>query len=544
MEVPCLDKIYRAIAYYRLSKEDRYKSESDSIVNQKKLVHEYVAQHDNLVLVDEKQDDGYTGTNYDRPGFRAVMEAIENGTADCVIVKDLSRLGREYIETGKYLEMVFPALGVRFIAVNDDVDSENHTQSDDILIPVKNIMNETYCRDLSKKLRSQFKVQRGNGEFLGAFASYGYCKSPDDKHKLVVDEFAAEVVRGIFSMLIQGYSIQAIADSMNDAGILSPAEYKRQQGMRYYTGFAGKNTPRWSAPTVRKILKNPIYIGHLIQGKRGTLNYKIKKVIERDESDWTVVKHNHEPIVDELAFLLVQQILQRDTRTPPDAETVQPLAGLLFCPDCGRAMCRRSVTRGRKKFYYYVCSTNKHGRGCSSHSFPQGQLETVVLHSMQKQIQLMVEMEQLLQEIAQDDLRAIKNQRLERQILEKQKEIDEHREFRMRLLEALNENLIDRDEYNQMRAKYTGLIEVAQGALSRLMEQRAKKSNETDCSNQNWLNQFLKYKNIQKLTRDAAVSLIRRVEVYEGRHLHIEFNFQNEIASYQQLLSEVVKEAG
>ena len=543
-----MKKTYRVMAYYRLSKEDRYKNryknESDSIVNQKKLIHEYIARHDNLVLVDEKEDDGYTGTNYDRPGFRAVMEAIENGTVDCVIVKDLSRLGREYIETGKYLEMVFPALGVRFIAVNDDVDSENHSQSDDILIPVKNIMNETYCRDLSKKLRSQFKVQRGNGEFLGAFASYGYCKSPDDKHKLVVDEFAAEVVRGIFSMSMQGYSIQAIADSMNTTGILSPAEYKRQQGLRYYTGFARENLPQWNASTVRNILKNPVYIGHLVQGKRGTPNYKIKKIVERDESGWIVVKHNHEPIVDELVFNLVQQMLQRDTRTPPNAETVRPLAGILFCADCGRAMCRRSVTRGKKKFHYYVCSTNKHGQGCSSHSFPQGQLETVVLHAIQKQIQLMVEMDQLLREIARDDLQAVKCQRLERQIIDKQKEIDGHREFRMRLLEALNENLIDRDEYNQMRAKYTLLIETAQEALSRLKEEQNQGAGENDYSEQNWLDQFLRYRNIQELTRDAVVSLIKRIDVYEDRHLHIEFNFQNDMASCQQLLAEAVKEAG
>lgn len=188
----------RAIAYYRLSEKDKTKTISDSIENQKKLIRGYVAEHDNIELVRELYDDGYTGTNYDRPGFCAVMDAVKSGEIDCIIVKDLSRLGREYIETGKYLERTFPSLGVRFIAVNDDYDSDCPKQSDDIIIPVKNLMNETYCRDLSLKLRGQFLVQRRNGEFLGAFAGYGYCKSPEDKHKLIVDEYAAEIVRGIF----------------------------------------------------------------------------------------------------------------------------------------------------------------------------------------------------------------------------------------------------------------------------------------------------------------------------------------------------------
>lgn len=216
---------YQAMAYYRLSKEDGTKHESDSISNQRKLIHEYALRHDNITIVDEAYDDGYTGTNYDRPGFQAVMDAINEKRVNCVIVKDLSRLGREYIETGKYLEMIFPSLGVRFIAINDDVDSEHRASGDDIIIPVKNIMNESYCRELSKKLRRQFRIQRSNGEFLGAFACYGYLKSPEDKHKLIVDEYAAEVVKTIFSFKMKGYNQQAIADYLNANDILAPADY-------------------------------------------------------------------------------------------------------------------------------------------------------------------------------------------------------------------------------------------------------------------------------------------------------------------------------
>lgn len=537
----CAEKIYRAVAYYRLSREDGYNNESDSIGNQKKFIYEYISRQDYIELVGEEQDDGYTGTNYDRPGFSAIMKRVEAGEANCVIVKDLSRLGREYIETGKYLEMIFPALGVRFIAINDDVDSENRSQSDDILIPVRNIMNESYCRELSKKLRRQFVIQRRNGEFLGAFASYGYWKSPDDKHKLIVDEYAAEIVRGIFAAKIQGYSIGAIANTLNNTGILPPAEYKRAQGLNYKTGLQSSQIPKWHPVSVRNILTNRLYIGELIQGKRGTPNYKVKKMRERKTADWTVVQDNHEPLVESGAFAIVQQMLERDTRTSPTEQVVAPLAGLLFCADCGRGMCRRTVTRSGKKFLYYVCSTYKRGSGCSNHSFGQERLETVVLHAMQNQIQLIIELDHLLQELGQDNLFEIKSKRLDEQIAQKQSEIDSHREFRLRLLETLNENLIDRNEYNQMRGKYGDKIASAQAALSVLLTQKDQLSIDNDAG-QKWMVPLLRYKTMETLSREAAVSLINRIVVHENKHIHIEFNFQDEIALCQEMLPEVQQE--
>ena len=278
---------YRAIAYYRLSKVDRNKkaSESDSIANQRKLIQCYLEKHPNIVLVAEADDDGYTGTNFNRPGFQKVLDAIQSGQVNCVIVKDLSRLGREYISVGAYLEQKFPDWGVRFIAINDDVDSEKNNAGDELIIPIKNIMNESYCRELSKKLRNQFRIQRGNGEFLGAFASYGYCKSPDDKHKLIIDEFAAEVVKGIFSLKMKGHSPSSIAEYLNSELILPPSEYKKSKGLNYKSGFVSANQPKWSAVTVQRILSNPIYAGTLVQGKRGTPNYKIKRMRIREEEE-------------------------------------------------------------------------------------------------------------------------------------------------------------------------------------------------------------------------------------------------------------------
>lgn len=255
--------VYEAVAYYRLSKYAK-SNDSESIANQRKLVREYLSRHPEILLVDEQEDDGFTGTNYERPGFQAVMRAIREKRANCVIVKDLSRLGREYIETGKYLERVFPAMGVRFISINDDVDSERERAGDDIIIPVKNIMNEAYCRELSRKLRRQFEVQRSRGEYVGSFVSYGYLKDPQDKHKLIPDEYAAEVVRGIFQLKIKGYSAQTIADHLNENGVLSPSQYKKQMGSRYKSGFQNGNISEWGPMTIRRILTNEIYMGTLI----------------------------------------------------------------------------------------------------------------------------------------------------------------------------------------------------------------------------------------------------------------------------------------
>ena len=528
----------RAMAYYRLSKEDKSKAVSDSIENQRKLIREYVQRHDNISLVREVYDDGYTGTNYNRPGFIAVMEAVEAGEIDCLIVKDLSRLGREYIETGTYLEKIFPALNIRFIAINDDYDTDNPKQSDSLMVPMKNLMNETYCRDLSNKLRRQFVIQRNNGEWIGPYVSYGYCKDPQDKHKLLVDEYAAGIVREIFEAKVQGYSLRAIANTLNQEGILAPSEYKKQYGINYKSGFQTAAKSVWRASTVISILKNRIYLGDLIQGKRGTPNFKIKVMRERKPEDWSVVENNHEPIVDPFMFEAVQKMLGRDTRRAPDAESVLPLAGVLFCADCERSMIRRSVTRAKKKFYYYVCSTNKRGEGCSSHSIEQSKLEDTVLNALRIQINTVVELDELLTSIQTSSLHSARIKKVQMQIETKEKELDGYKDFKSRLIEALNENLLDQDEFKMMRDKYRRLEEECSAAIEALYEKLSDMGAGGN-SERSWVEQYVKYKDITELTREAVVTLIDRITVYDDKRIEIAFNYRNEIAYYAELAAEV-----
>ena len=405
-------------------------------------------------------------------------------------------------------------------------------------------MNEAYCRSLSQKLRAQFRVQRKAGEFLGAFACYGYLKDPTDKHKLIIDEYAAMVVRTIFQLKMEGYSQQAIANYLSSEGVLPPAAYKQQQGLKYQSGFqaVGDNNA-WSPVAVRAILENPIYIGTLVQGKRGTPNYKIKQMKLRSKEDWCVVEKNHAPIISEELFTSVQHLLSLDTRTSPAEKVVQPLAGMLFCADCGRAMCRRSVKRGNRTFYYYVCSTHKRSKLCSSHSISQTALEDVVLRTIQKQIEMVVDIDQLIHEIGQKSIQAAKQRQLDMTIEEKEKQITEQKEYRMRLLEAFHDDLISRTEYDMMRQRYTQRIDALQAALASLHERR-QALEEGAADTRNWVTEYTKFRKIDKLTREMVAGLIRRITVSEGKQITIQFNYADELASYQQMIAATAKEVG
>ena len=322
------DTIYEAADYLRLSKEDgdfslsSDKLESDSISSQRSIIQRFVAQTPNIKLVAEYCDDGYTGTNFDRPDFQKMMEAVKAGKINCIIVKDLSRFGRDYIDAGKYIEKIFPQLGVRFIAVNDHIDTLNYSTGDSLIVPVKNFLNDSYSRDISIKVRSNFESRRRNGEFVSNYTAYGYLRDPNDKTKLIVDEVAGGIVREIFRWKIEGMSPGTIAEKLNARGVLAPSEYKRSIGIKFKTSFQSGARSKWVAASVKRILNNEVYTGVLIQGRRTTPSHKVKKVILKDESEWSRVEHNHEAIIPLREFQLVQDLMQEDGRRAPNADTV------------------------------------------------------------------------------------------------------------------------------------------------------------------------------------------------------------------------------
>ncbi len=351
---------YKAYGYYRLSYTIDHTVESDSIANQKKLIEDFVNAHPDIELVGEKEDDGYSGILFDRPAFQEMMQDIMEGKVNCVIVKDLSRLGREYIETGRYLRRVFPAYGVRFIAINDNIDTANEHTGDDLNITMKNNLIDAYCHDISVKTRSALLAKRKNGDYVGACPVYGYQKSPENKNQLVIDEYAARVVRDIFRRKIDGSSAKRIADELNALGVLSPIAYKVNRGLPHPTGGVSDSPDaKWSAKTVLHILQDEIYTGTLIQGRQGTYNHKIKNVIDRPQEEWIRTENAHEPIIRKQDYDLVQKILRLDTRTAPSGDTVYLFSGLLVCGSCGACMTRKTNTYKGKKYIYYYCPTGK-----------------------------------------------------------------------------------------------------------------------------------------------------------------------------------------
>ena len=248
----------------------------------------------------------------------------------------------------RFIQKVFPALGVRFVAVVDHYDSLTATHSDrNLVVPFKNFINDNYSRDTGNKIRSSQEALRNTGKYIGAYVSYGYVKSNTEKGKILVDDYAAEIVRKIFSMKMNGKSAGAIAIRLNELGILAPSEYKKTLGINYKSGFKTKTTVLWSAVTVKRILTNRIYTGVLEQGKRSRISYKVRKVIERPQDEWAVVENNHEAIISSSDFEVVQKLLAADTRISPSESSAYLFSGILYCGDCGKGMTRRKV--GEKK---------------------------------------------------------------------------------------------------------------------------------------------------------------------------------------------------
>lgn len=377
------NQIFKAAIYVRLSKEDgdvsdASKAESNSISNQKELIKDFLKDKLDIRVVSERVDDGYSGVNFERPAFLLMLEDIRQGKVDCVVVKDLSRFGRNYIESGRYIEKIFPMLGVRFIAINDNYDSfTGKSQTDDIVIPFKNLINDAYCRDISIKIRSHLDIKRRKGEFIASYTVYGYKKDEQDHNRLVVDEYAAGVVKNIFAWKIGGMSQQRIADRLNQMGVLSPAEYKKSCGSKYRAKFQTKKKSLWSAVAVARILTNEGYTGTLIQGRFTTPNYKVKKTVVKSEAEWVRICDAFEAVISWEEFETVQRLLEKDTRVAPERKEVYLFSGLLVCGDCGRQMSRKVSTVTGKKYVYYMCSANKKEGICSSHRIREEELELV-----------------------------------------------------------------------------------------------------------------------------------------------------------------------
>ena len=522
-------KIWNATLYLRLSRDDGDKEESNSITGQRELLRDYISQRPEFREYAVRVDDGFSGSTFERPSFQKMIEDVKAGRTDCIIVKDLSRFGRNYLDAGEYIEKIFPFLGVRFIAVNDNYDSLGDKKaSDDLIIPFKNLINEAYCRDISVKIRSQLEIKRKNGQFLGSFAAFGYLKDEQNKNKLVVDQYAADIVRDIFKWKLEGVSPQDIADALNKLGVLSPMEYKRSLGMKFTTSFKTNAKAVWSAGTVIRILKNPIYTGVLVQGKETTPSYKVHKRITKDESEWTVINDSHEAIISKIDFDSVQKVLKCDTRRSPDGKAVQLFSGMIFCGDCGASMVRKTVPAGEKKYVYYVCSAHKQSKSCSPHRMRDTILEEIVLDSLKQHISEVVDMSELLEITDTAPLRTAQAQKVQRQLDKKHEEYEKLQKLLMSLYENLTDGIIDREEYTRLKASFTARADEAEKQMDALREQLDDIHNHG--TENAWMNEFIKRQGLTSLDRAIVVALIDKILIHSNDVVEIIYRWQDEFA--------------
>ena len=412
--------------------------------------------------------------------------------------------------------------------------------SDELGITIRNLFNDNYCRDISIKTRSSLKVKRKNGEFTGAFVAYGYRRSDKEHNNLMIDEYPASVVQDIFKWKLAGMSQDGIARKLNEQGILSPLEYKRSLGMNYKSGFKVKEKAVWTAIAVRRILTNELYVGSLIQGIRTTPNHKVKTVKVNDKEDWCILENNHEPIVSQKTFNLVQRLLALDTRTSPNKDVVFSLCGLVVCGDCGNPMVRKVTTAKGKKYSYYVCSRNKDRSGCSSHRIKTDDLETAVLRILQNHIRVVVEMRKCLDFIEKLPFRQINLRKAEERLLKIEEEISRYRKLKITLYEDMKEGIVTKEDYVDISVQYEQRIKDAEQAAEQIHKEiDTLMGNSTD--EQRWMKDFIQYKNLTQLTRIAAVELIEKIHVFENKKIVVEFLHAQDFEKLMHHLSEYKK---
>ena len=532
------EKIFYAAMYLRLSRDDitvgdrgkpaSVKAESESIANQRELIRAYIREQPDIELYDIYADDGFSGSNFDRPEFKRMMCDIGTGGVNCVIVKDLSRFGRDYIEAGRYIQKTFPALGVRFIALTDHYDSLQADMGESsIVLPVKNFINDSYCRDISTKVKSGLEVKRKNGEYISPFAVYGYRKDKENRNRLVVDEYAAGIVRKIFAWKIAGMAVAAIAEQLNGLGILSPKEYKKSLGLKYNSGFSGAGRSLWGSASVKRILTDETYLGHLLQGKTQKVNYKVKKSVEKPKEEWVRVENTHEPLVPKDDFQIVQNLLKSDSRLGPGMEKAGLFAGLLFCGDCKEQMVRRVNRYKGKEKVYYICSTKNRGEGCSRHSIEEEVLKELVEKTVKKYANAFLEEKTLFDRAKEKEEGFEAISAYDKEICRLKEEQDRYYSLCSGLYEDLRAGVITKEEFERLHGSFKGKaaqLEEAQKKQESLIKEMFKKG----VLSAGRLKAFRDCVELKELDRHTLGSLVKRIYVYEGRRIKIEYYFMDQ----------------
>ena len=516
--------------YCRLSSEDGDNAESDSIVNQRELISLYLSKEPNMKIYDFYIDDGYSGTSFERPDFKRMLKDVVNEKINVIVVKDLSRLGRNYIEAGKYLEQIFPLYNTRFIAINDNIDSYKDPKSiNNVIVPFKNLMNDEYARDISNKVKSVYRTKALNGEFVGGTTPYGYKKNPENKYQLIIDEDEAVNIRLIFRKYIEGDGMIKICKYLNDNKILCRKEVQRRQKRNISLKPNSDDIKyKWSKSTIGKILTNETYIGNVVQNRTTSVSYKNHKIVYRPREEWIVVKNTHEPIISKEEYNKVQDILKVRNYERKPASNLTIYYGKIKCADCGSGMCKMEDFRGNRTCSNYYCRNYKTtSSNCSPHKMKTSTLNHLVLRTILMQVKLVMDVEKAIKKLKIDG----KQKEIEKKYSYNLSVITNNIEKCKRLKKVSYEDWklekISKEQFICNSNNYDKQIENLNKEMNSLKNVYNESIKELKKDGY-WIDHFKKNKNIKKLTREIIYELIDTIYVHEGENITIKFKYQDE----------------
>lgn len=520
----------RAALYLRLSKEDRDKlqkgDDSASIQNQRLLLTDYALERD-YEIAEVYSDDDESGLFDTRPDFERMLKDARLGKFNIVLAKSQSRFSRNMEHIEKYLHHDFVNLGIRFIGVVDGADTANRGNKKSRQI--NGLVNEWYCEDLSNNIRSAFQAKMKAGQFLGSSCPYGYMKDPKDHNHLIVDDYAANVVRRIYDLYLQGHGKAKIGRILTEDGILIPSRYKREVlGIRYHNSRELETTRNWSYQTIHTILNNEVYLGHVIQHKHSNLSYKDKKHVPQPKENWIKAENKHEPIIDARIFRMVQERQKMRTKTVNhDQKNDSLFSGILVCADCKHTMVRMYARRGKHECIGFCCKTYKTQgkKACISHAVNYEQLKQAVLESIKNEAEKILTPEDI-KELEGREEAADSGADHAAQLRQIEKEIEQKLMYKKLTYQNYMDGLISKTEYIFYVKEFDQEISALNGKLEHLNTRIAEHS-EHESEYQKWVKAFKNYINIDELTRDVILGLIEKIEVNSDSSIMIFYKFKN-----------------
>ena len=526
--------VYNTAAYCRLSVMDSGKQDGESILNQQELLEGYISERPELNYKGVFIDNGESGVDFLRPSWNDLMRDCRKGKINCIVLKDLSRLGRNYIETGDYLEKILPLMGVRLIAVNDGYDSLTLTNSGRLISNLKNLINDLYAQDISRKSSAALRMKQKQGEFIGSYASYGYLKDPANKNKILVDPQTAPVVRQIFEWKAEGIGSSQICRRLTEAGIPAPNKYRLAIGILKDKRYENSG---WSVSVIQNILTSEVYLGHMVQGRRRGALYEGGGRGKVDESEWAIVYDTHEPIVSQELFDRAGAVVTARTEAynaivGSNSHYAIPelvLKDLVFCADCGKPLFRhKSVRRQYNRVYLtYECPSHNNLKNCPIKYIHEKDLYSAVYMAIRVELQKCCEVTQIIEKLNRESGHRSRLAKFDAEIEETERELRRIASLRQAIYDDYASKLLTASEYQYATEKYSADTERLRGRLEAAKREKDEYAQGSTPVNK-WLVAFSKFMDEQELTTPMAQALVERIEVSDHDKVTVKFKFRDE----------------